>query len=319
MLRIPQGMFRGSRPAPLDKKPSVGHYAPHRINDPGEPMLGAVVRFLLKQKVKIVVIACNTATAYGLDAARELVEREGGGVRLIGVVDAGARDAVAVGLATADGRPWSIGVLATNGTVLSGVYERSIRAELVRCGVTDDVRIFSRGCPGLADAVEGDDQWAHEIAGGYLRALLGEQKAKAPNAPMRAIVLGCTHFPYVRGELERMVPDVRFVDPAASASIACHKALAEDGLLAGGVDPAQVDAYVSVPSKSTPAACLDGRGWFSRAYKYNRCDANDGSTTIMSVGEALESGILPFPRYLNALPAFSGYIKNFRKTNRRQK
>lgn len=271
------------------------------------------VRFLLRWNVKIVVIACNTATAYGFDAARELLEREGKGVRLVGVVASGAQDAVVAGLSASRRGPWSVGVLATNGTVSSGVYERAIRAELARRGVKDDVHVFSRGCPGLADAVETGDPWAHEIAGGYLRALLGEQRMRAPEAPMRAVVLGCTHFPYVRRELQALAPHVAFVDPAASAAVACHRMLAADGLLAGGNGPVEIDAFVSVPSARTPRVCLDGRGWFTRAYKYNRDDANDGSTAILPIREALDAGTLPFPRYLDSLPTLSGYMRHLRK------
>ena len=263
------------------------------------------VRFLLAHEVKIVVIACNTATAYGYEAVRELLERRGGGVRLVGVVEAGAKTAVETALAAgADGR-WSIGVLATDGTVASGVYERALREELRRRGLGDGVEIFSRGCPGLADAVEKGDPWAYEIAGGYLRALLGEQRRRAPQAPLKGVILGCTHFPYVREELERIVPGVAFVDPAAAAAAACHRELAAAELLTRGEGPATIEAYVSVPSNSTPRAYLDGKGWFTRAYKYIRENPDDGSTTVLPLEEALASGALAFPSYLDRLPTLS--------------
>jgi len=265
------------------------------------------VRFLLEKDVKIVVIACNTATAYAFDAVRDLLARRGG-IRLIGVVEAGAKDAVSAALRAGATGSWSVGVLATDGTVASGVYEHTLRAELARRGVTDDVRVFSRGCPGLADAVETGDPRASEIACGHLRALMDEQRRTAPEAPLRVVVLGCTHFPFVCGELERMASGLAFVDPSSSTAVACHDALAEEGLLAGGTARPTVDAYVSVPSYATSRTRLDARGWFTREYKYGRENPDDASTRILPLAGALAIEALTFPPYLDRFPCVSAGI-----------
>ncbi|MBR5350865.1 MAG: aspartate/glutamate racemase family protein [Prevotella sp.] len=78
-----------------------------------------------KRPVKIIVIACNTATAYGLEHIQNLLNESGCGVKVIGVVNAGAASTLA---SLKDKKETSIGVLATPGTISSNVYERTLRA-----------------------------------------------------------------------------------------------------------------------------------------------------------------------------------------------
>ena len=190
---------------------------------------------------KIVVIACNTATAYGIDAVRELARAND--VETIGVVDAGVE-------ATLDALKWvrtpyAIAVMATPGTVSSGVYERTIRQKLKERISDIPVEVVSRGGIGLAEAVESRDPGMRECARTNLVALVDSYRARGGKAPIRALILGCTHYPYVLGTFHQtllrlkmdpkyapfIADDIKFIDPARYTAIACYRALRGDCLL----------------------------------------------------------------------------------------
>lgn len=136
-----------------------------------------LARYLEELGVKIVVIACNSATSAGLLEAQRACR-----VPVLGVVEPGARGAVQ---ATLNRR---IGVIGTRATVRSRSYPRAIHA------LDAGARVFSRACPTLVDLVErGEVEGARveEEVRKYLRPLLERQ--------VDTIVLGCTHYPLLRG------------------------------------------------------------------------------------------------------------------------
>lgn len=104
-----------------------------------------------KSPVKAIVIACNTATAYGLDTIRKFLQQAGLDIGVIGVIDAGARGAFASFL---PGEVGSIAVLATDGTVKSGAYPLAINAVRDKLGYDVDVRVFQQAGIGIAEAVD---------------------------------------------------------------------------------------------------------------------------------------------------------------------
>ena len=237
---------------------------------------------------KIVVIACNTATAYGFDAVRELARAND--VETIGVVDAGVE-------ATLDALKWvrtpyAIAVMATPGTVSSGVYERTIRQELKERISDVPVEIASRGGIGLAEAVESRDPGMRECARTNLVALVDAYRARGGKAPIRALILGCTHYPYVLSTFHQtflrlkmdpkyapfIADDLKFIDPAHYTAIACYKSLrgnqllSEDGATRKG--ERRVNAFISV-GKDGPLA---------DAVKYGRTyGTGDLGTKIVSL------------------------------------
>jgi glutamate racemase len=166
--------------------------------------------FLVDKGVKMLVIACNTASALARDRLREEFE-----VPLLSVVGPGVRAAVR---ATRKGR---VGVIATEATVDSGVYEQGIREV-----AGPEVEIFSRPCPlfvALAEEGETDSEVARLVTEGYL-------------TPMRSyeidtLVLGCTHYPLLSGVIaQTMGPDVQLVDSGAATAIEVEVLLAERNL-----------------------------------------------------------------------------------------
>ena len=106
----------------------------------------------LKERVKIIVVACNTATAYGLEDIKSLVNASGTGVKVIGVINAGVRAM----LSELDkNKSYSIGVMATPGTISSGAYERTIKEIASQMGFTGTIQVFNQSGAGFANAVDG--------------------------------------------------------------------------------------------------------------------------------------------------------------------
>jgi glutamate racemase len=146
--------------------------------------------------IKLLVVACNTASSYALD---ELVSRSP--VPVIGVVEPGARAAAATG---AD----RIGVIGTEGTVRSDAYQTA----LARLAPSVDVDAVA--CPLLVPLAEegwGDHPVTDDVARHYLAPLL--------DWGVETVILGCTHYPLLRPSLQRVVgPAVQLVDSAKAVA-----------------------------------------------------------------------------------------------------
>jgi glutamate racemase len=198
----------------------------HRVDAKSKPRFD-------KPPVKALVIACNTATAYGLEDIRAALQDWGLDLPVIGVVDAGA-EAVAE-LLPAGGPVPSVGVMATVGTCASNAYPQAIARAAARLGKQPPT-VVQQGSVGLAGAIEGNPAfvtaapqrpvpyqgpaWSDALAevGGlersqllagtlntveaYLRfdvaSLVAGFRDQHPQAPpLQLVVLGCTHFPLV--------------------------------------------------------------------------------------------------------------------------
>jgi len=109
--------------------------------------------FLLGQQVKILVVACNTATAYGLEDITHYLESSGSGIKAIGVINAGVKAT----LDKIDPREdVAVGILATAGTIASGGYEKTFRALAGERGYTGNLQVISHGAAGFAEAVDSE-------------------------------------------------------------------------------------------------------------------------------------------------------------------
>jgi glutamate racemase len=178
-------------------------------------------RFLLGRGVKMLLIACNTASAYAVDALGASVA-----VPVLGAVEPGARAAVR---ASTTGR---IGVLGTLGTVRSGAYLRAIDRAAAELGRS--VRIAARPSPLLVPLVE--EGWLEgEVPELAARRYLDELHAEAPD--LDVLVLGCTHYPLLRPLLQRLADErwgrpVTLVDSAATMVAETDELLGARGLRA---------------------------------------------------------------------------------------
>ena len=168
-----------------------------------------IIRFLMTKHVKAIVIACNTASAYALAT----VEKEFD-VPIIGVIRAGARTAVQV---TRNGK---IGVIATEGTIGSGIYTQEIKK------LRPDIEVTGKPCPLFVPLVEEGllhDSVTDEIASRYLSSL----KSRFVDT----LVLGCTHYLLIRSTLGRLMGnDVTLVNPAYETAIELRDLLQKYGL-----------------------------------------------------------------------------------------
>jgi glutamate racemase len=164
------------------------------------------VDWLLAQDVKLLVLACNTATARALPDVRDRAS-----VPVVGVVRPGA---VAASAAT---RSREVGVIATAGTVESGAYPDAI----VEADPT--IRVAQLACPKLVPMVEAgilDGRRAESVLRAYLESLL------LANPAVDTLLLGCTHYPLLREPIERIVgPAVAVVDSAYTTALAVEDLL----------------------------------------------------------------------------------------------
>jgi glutamate racemase len=164
------------------------------------------VGWLLEQDVKLLILACNTATAQALPLVRERSP-----VPVLGVVRPGA---VAAAASTRAGH---VGVIATAGTVASGAYPVAIGEAEPRLTVTQ------LACPQLVPLVEAGDLTgpsAEALVGGYLAELL------AADPEIDTLLLGCTHYPLLRPLIEGVVGEkVAVVDSAFTTALAAEDLL----------------------------------------------------------------------------------------------
>jgi glutamate racemase len=171
------------------------------------------LEFLLSRGVKALVVACNTASALALPDLETVVPTWG-------VIEPGAAAAVAA----SRGR---VGVIATESTIASDAYGRALRR--LRPGI----EVTSQACPLFVPLVEEgwhEDPLTEAIARRYLEPLVA--------TGIDTLVLGCTHYPLLRGVVARVMgPDVALVDSAESTAGRVADGLASAGLLRDGGGP----------------------------------------------------------------------------------
>lgn len=147
--------------------------------------------FLASRGIKMLVVACNTASALALPAVRTAVNLD-----VVGVIGPGAR---AAAKATKEKR---IGVIATEATVSSGAYSEAIRK------TDESVKVIERACPlfvSLAEEGWADSDEARSIAKKYLQDIV--------EANVDVLVLGCTHYPILKKIIQETVGEnVRLID-----------------------------------------------------------------------------------------------------------
>lgn len=171
---------------------------------------------LVEQRIKLLVVACNTATSAALPTLREAYP----GLPVIGVVEPGAEAACSTS------KSGCIAVIATESTVRGGSYREAILRR------RPDARVASLACPLFVPmAEEGlfEGPLVEGVAARYLDPLF--HRADAADELPDCLVLGCTHYPMLAGAIRNVTgPDVRLVDSAATTAAAVRTALSERGL-----------------------------------------------------------------------------------------
>ncbi len=173
---------------------------------------------LVERGIKMLVIACNTATAAALPALREAFAP----LPVLGVIEPGANAAVNT---TKNGH---IAVIATEGTIKGKAYQKAIAS------LDDNIKVTGQACTlfvHLAEEGWADGPLVEGIAARYLKDIFNPQQSSKPDT----LLLGCTHFPPLREALSAVVgKDVLLVDSADTTAIAVQKELVAQGLLYDG-------------------------------------------------------------------------------------
>jgi glutamate racemase len=169
-----------------------------------------IARYLQDQDVKMIVVACNSATAAALDQVIEAVD-----VPVVAVIEPAVRAAVRH---TRDGR---IGLIGTEATVGSGAYQRAVeRAD-------GGVRLFSQACPLFVEFVERGDTTSPIVLGAA-----HEYLAPLVDAGVDTLILGCTHYPLLRGAIHHVMgDDVLLLSSAEETAQDVYETLSDAGLL----------------------------------------------------------------------------------------
>jgi len=188
-----------------------GPYGPLPIADVRRHAL-AIMDQLVDDGVKLLVIACNTASAAVLRDARERFARERG-VPVVEVIVPAVRRAAALS------RNRHVGVIGTVATITSGAYDDALAG-------APDIQVTSQACPRFVELVE-----AGITSGPEVVAVAREYLEPLSAAGVDTVILGCTHYPMLAGAIGYVMgEDVTLVDSATETAIDVYRALAANGL-----------------------------------------------------------------------------------------
>lgn len=166
-------------------------------------------RLLLEHQVKMIVIACNSSSAFALQSLRASFR-----LPILGVIEAGAKRAVQI----TENR--KVGVIGTHATVVSGAYEQVLER------LNSRIKVFSQSCPLFVPLVEEHwlyDEVTFDIAKRYLNPL--------KKTGIDTLILGCTHYPLLSDVIARVMgEEVRLVDSATSMAMEVERVLREKNL-----------------------------------------------------------------------------------------
>ncbi|MGL4402647.1 MAG: glutamate racemase [Fusobacteriaceae bacterium] len=180
-----------------------------------------IVNFLIKKQCKMVVIACNTATATSLEILRKKYP-----IPIIGVIESGVKEAMKISRK-------KIAFLATPYTCSSGAYEK----EIDKLG--GDIEIFPIPCKEWCPMIE--NGWEnYPDRDGILRKYL----EKIPE-DVESVILACTHYPIIRNEIEKYIPSHIIVDPAYETALELKNYLKDKELLKNDKNKGKLKFFVT--------------------------------------------------------------------------
>lgn len=297
-----------------------------------------------KEGVKMLVLACNTATAYALNEVKEFSKQQNENIPVVGVINAGVKAALAYQRTHQTG---TIGVFATAGTVASDGYPKTIRAMAKQLQMPEP-SIVSQGGFGLADAIDRDYSFFSEAANTYrndykgpslknkqykidttllsiynfnkannkllcefddkgncldiqlndpenyvryhLVSLLEKMKQEHYTVPLNTLILGCTHYPFMRDTIRHVLnelyhlkfndqylyrsvlaPTVELIDPSVETAKEAYIEMRKLNLI-NTAEKRKNNFFITVPNNSLKEAALQDDGWFTYEYKYGRTE-----------------------------------------------
>ena len=324
-----------------------GNYAAEKKTDLLKEHIFKNMQYLLqgnsnKQSAKMIVLACNTATAYALSDIKSKFKADNVQVPVIGVIDAGSKAALAYQAKAGTG---TIGVFATAGTVASEGYPRTLQAMAKEKGLPV-LSVVSQGGAGLAESIDRD--WSYFVdtltqarkeykgpsmknpiyiidttllsayqfdksnnkllceyddkgscldlqlndPANYVRyhlvTLLEKMLQQNIKTPMNTLILGCTHYPYMKDTIAKVLNElydykkdgqyryrtcinehVELIDPSVETAKEAYLAMRNLQLTNNAaVQPNRF--FITIPNTQLAEAKLQPDGWFTYGYKYGR-------------------------------------------------
>ena len=324
-----------------------GNYAAEKKTDLLKEHIFKNMQYLLqgnsnKQSAKMIVLACNTATAYALSDIKSKFKADNVQVPVIGVIDAGSKAALAYQAKAGTG---TIGVFATAGTVASEGYPRTLQAMAKEKGLSV-LSVVSQGGAGLAESIDRD--WSYFVdtltqarkeykgpsmknpiyiidttllsayqfdksnnkllceyddkgscldlqlndPANYVRyhlvTLLEKMLQQNIKTPMNTLILGCTHYPYMKDTIAKVLNElydykkdgqyryrtcinehVELIDPSVETAKEAYLAMRNLQLTNNAaVQPNRF--FITIPNSQLAEAQLQPDGWFTYGYKYGR-------------------------------------------------
>ena len=297
-----------------------------------------------KEGVKMLILACNTATAYALNEVKDFSKQQAENIPVVGVINAGVKAALAYQQTHQKG---TIGVFATAGTVASDGYPKTIRAMAKQMNMKEP-SIVSQGGFGLADAIDRDYSFFSENANGYrtdykgpslknkqytidttllsiynfnkasnkllcefddkgncldiqlndpenyvryhLVSLLEKMKQEHYTVPLNTLILGCTHYPFMRDTIRHVLSElydlkfngqylyrtvlasnVELIDPSVETAKEAYIEMRKMNLI-NTAEKKKNNFFITVPNNKLNEAKLQNDGWFTYEYKYGRTE-----------------------------------------------
>lgn len=344
-----------------------------------------------KQKIKAIVIACNTATAYGQAEADAFMARTGLNIPVIGVINAGTRGTLQQFKKDESG---AIGVFATVGTIASDGYGKNIKKMAQELGYTGNLQIFNQGGFGLAEAVDEEPEFLNRNlhvpsttykgpslshkdfpidkalldvynfnfdkdkmlcdskntddcsvlqlndAENYVRYHLVSlmekiRKSKNPQV-LKALVLGCTHYPYLKNEIQKvftelynyqdkngrkvyqqyMAPHIKLIDPAEYVAKELYDALKQQNQFNPNGDAQKnSEFYISMANLTNRNVLVDDQGRMTYDYKYGRNSGEIQEYVKVTPFSKKNISEETLQRFKTAIPQTFELIKNFSQNN----
>ena len=174
-----------------------------------------IVDYLVSKDVKMVIIACNTATSWTLDDLRKRYPD----LPVLGVIGPTVRKVVNEGCT-------KVGVIATKATIRSDVYGKSLKE------LNPDIEVHSLACPAIVPLVEEgftDTEIMELTVRHYMDDFVRE-------TGIQDLILGCTHYPLIGGHLKKLYPGLRLYNSSAEVISDAVRLLTERDMLASGSD-----------------------------------------------------------------------------------
>lgn len=198
-----------------------------------------ITAYLVAQKCKMVLIACNTSTSLAYDELKNSFS-----VPLIGVIEPGVARALEI---TQNRR---IGVIGTEATMKSGVYQKKLQSQ------NSAIQVMAVACPPFVPLVE-----EGVISGAVVEKTVARYLRPLREKGIDTLILGCTHYPFLRPVIAQIMgPGVKIIDPASETVQQASRILRSLDLQTKGQDP----VYVYVSSQDAENFRLKGSAFLGR-------------------------------------------------------